>query len=388
LSTTLLQPAGGSVGTLSGGSLAAGSFSNGVATITDLAYSEVGIVRLEAAFSGNSYLGTTAANSVAGVTVGRFVPARFAISAASLTPRMALGCAANPAFGYLGENFGLGLTLVAQNASSSTTRNYTGPFAKLDPTSATGWNLAGVDGATRFLPGARLALGSATGAWSAGSASVNLTAQITRSTAPDGPFNANIGVAPVDSDGVGLAAHDIDADPAAAGADRTQVGSLTLRFGRLRLLSAAGAADRALDLPVLAEYWNGSAFTTNLLDDCSTVPATAISFGNLRRTLTAADTTASAIILVAGQGRLRLVAPGGGRKGTVDLALSLGSGATDNSCQQPWAPAGGDAASTGANLPYLRAAWCGASHDKDPTARASFGLPRGADVWLYRRENY
>lgn len=388
LSTSLLQPAGGSAGTLSGGILAAGSFNNGVATTTGLAYSEVGIVRLEAAFSGNSYLGATAANSVAGVTVGRFIPARFAIGAANLSPRVALGCAASPAFGYLGENFSLGLTLLAQNASSSTTRNYTGAFAKLDPTSATGWNLAGVDGATRFLPGARLALGSTTGAWSAGSASVNLTAQVTRSTAPDGPFNAAIGVAPVDSDGVALAAHDLDADPAVAGADRTQVGSLALRFGRLRMLSAAGAADRALDLPVLAEYWNGSAFTTNLLDDCSTVPATAVSFGNLRRTLTTADTTASAITLVAGRGRLRLAAPGGGRKGTADVALSLGSSATDNSCQQPWAPAGGDAASTGANLPYLRAAWCGASHDKDPTARASFGLPRGAEVWLYRRENY
>jgi MSHA biogenesis protein MshQ len=389
LATTLLQPAGGSAGTLSGGTLAGANFSGGVASTTTLAYSEVGIVRLEAAVSANSYLGAATANAVAGVTVGRFRPARFAIGAASVSPRIALGCAATPAFGYLDENFGLGLTLVAQSASSSTTRNYSGSFAKLDPNSATGWNLAAVDGATRFLPGARLALGSASGAWSAGSASVNLTAQATRGTAPDGPFNTAIGIAPVDSDGVALVAHDLDADAAVAGSDRTQVGSLALRFGRLRLLSATGAADRVLDLPVLAEHWNGSAFATNTLDDCSTVPATAVSFGKLRRTLTAADTAAAgAITLAAGRGRLRLAAPGGGRSGTVDVALSLGSSATDVSCQQPWTPASGDAATTGANLPYLRAAWCSTSHDKDPTARASFGLPRGADVWLDRRENY
>jgi hypothetical protein len=193
----------------------------------------------------------------------------------------------------------------------------------------------------------------------------------------------------VDSDGVALTGHDLDVDTGVSGNDRTRVGSLALRFGRLRLHSAAGAADRPLSLPVVAEHWNGTAFETNTLDDCTPLPATITNFGNLRRSLTTADTAvAAAPTLTAGRGSLRLAAPGGGRSGTVDVALSLGTTATDASCLQPWAPASGDAATTGANLAYLRGAWCGSTWSQDPAARASFGLPRSVDTWVYRRENY
>ncbi|MCK7499108.1 MAG: spore coat U domain-containing protein [Comamonadaceae bacterium] len=171
--------------------------------------------------------------------------------------------------------------------------------------------------------------------------------------------------------------------------DRSTVGTLALRFGRLALLNAIGAADRALALPALAQYWNGSAFADNTLDSCTTVPAAAVSFGNLRRTLTTADTAvASPITITGGRGSLRLAAPSGGRSGSVDVALSLGSSATDASCLQPWTPGAGDAATAGANLAYLRGAWCSSSYDKDPSARATFGQQRGHEALLYRRENY
>jgi hypothetical protein len=68
--------------------------------------------------------------------------------------------------------------------------------------------------------------------------------------------------------------------------------------------------------------------------------------------------------------------------------MSLGSGVADASCLQPWTPGAGDAATAGANLGFLRGAWCGASYDKDPAARASFGLPRTREGWVYRREDY
>jgi hypothetical protein len=68
--------------------------------------------------------------------------------------------------------------------------------------------------------------------------------------------------------------------------------------------------------------------------------------------------------------------------------MSLGSGASDASCLQPWVPASGKTATAGTSLAYLRGAWCGSSFDKDPAARASFGLARGADARIYAREHY
>lgn len=390
LSATLLQPAGGDTGVLSGGQVLGGQFAAGVATAGDLRYGEVGSMTLQAVLADGNYLGSGSVPASPGVAVGRFVPARFALATTSVTHRAGLACAAAPAFTYLGENFRLNLSLTAQNTDGATTRNYTGAFAKLDAASAAAWNIAGVDGTTMFSPASgRLALGSASGSWAGGVASnVALTVQATRAAAPDGPFNAAFGIAPVDADGVALGSYDLDADPAVAGNDRTAVGPVALRFGRLRLLNAIGAADRPLALPVRAEHWAGSAFELNTLDSCSSVPATAVSFGNLRRTLTAADTAVvgSGANLVAGRASLVLAAPGGGRRGTVDVALSLGGTAADASCLQPWSP-GSDAATTGAPLAYLRGAWCGTAFDKDPAARASFGLPRGADSWLYRQEN-
>jgi hypothetical protein len=39
-------------------------------------------------------------------------------------------------------------------------------------------------------------------------------------------------------------------------------------------------------------------------------------------------------------------------------------------------------------VPYLRGAWCGTTYDKDPAARATFGLPRGETATIFRREHY
>ena len=46
------------------------------------------------------------------------------------------------------------------------------------------------------------------------------------------------------------------------------------------------------------------------------------------------------------------------------------------------------AATAAGNLAYLRGAWCGSNVDKDPSARASFGLQRTQDHTVYRREHY
>ena len=390
LTPSLVLPAGGTSGTLSNATLAGSSFASGAATATQLAYSEVGIITLTPSIADGSYLG---AGNVSGTTtgnIGRFVPARFAVSGTSVTHRSGLSCAPASAFSYLGENFRIGLTLTAQNASGATTTNYVGSFAKFDPTQASAWQLAGRDGSTPFTTdNGRLSLGSATGSWSAGvAAGATLTASAVRAASPDGPYSAAFGVAPTDSDGVALAAFDM-ASAQGGSNDRATGGTVALRYGRLRLSNAIGAADRALALPATLQYWNGSAWATNTLDSCTSVSASAVSFGNLRRTLTTSDTAVTgALTFTSGVGALRLAAPGSSHSGTVDVALSLGTGATDTSCLQPWTPGTGDAATAGANLAHLRGAWCGSTWGQDPAARASFGLQRTQDHTLYRRENY
>jgi MSHA biogenesis protein MshQ len=183
-----------------------------------------------------------------------------------------------------------------------------------------------------------------------------------------------------------MAAYDM-ASTSGGGNDRTTVATVPLRFGRLRLSNAMGAADRALSLPATAQYWTGTAWDTNTLDSCTTVATTAVNFGNPRKTLVLADMVASAgITFTSGLGTLKLAAPTSGHSGTVDVALSLGSSSTDASCLQSWTPT--KAATVAANLAHLRGAWCSSTYDKDASARASFGLQRTQENLLYRRENY
>jgi MSHA biogenesis protein MshQ len=375
---------------LSNGAVAGGSFASGVAVVNTLSFSEVGIITLAPSLTSGSYLNTGNVTGTASANVGRFIPDKFVLSSPSLTHRSGLACSPASTFTHLGENFSLGFTLTAQNLSGSTTANYTGSFAKLDPTSASGWNVAGLGGTTSFsTTSGRLSLGTATGSWSNGVASnVSLVVSATRAATPDGPYTAACGIAPSDSDGVAMSAFDM-ASTSGGSNDRTTVASVALRFGRLRLSNAIGPADRALSLPAAAQYWTGSAWDTNTLDSCTTVATTAMNFGNLMRTITSADTAASSGITIAsGLGALKLTAPGGGRSGTYDVALSLGSTATDASCLQSWTPAAGDVATAGANLAYLRGAWCGSGYTKDPSARATFGQQSTQQNLIYRRENY
>ncbi len=82
------------------------------------------------------------------------------------------------------------------------------------------------------------------------------------------------------------------------------------------------------------------------------------------------STSASAIVIGAGNGVLTLSAPLPSVTGSVDLALNLGATATDQSCLA------NHPASSGAGLPWLRAQQgsCSSAWDRDPAARATFGI--------------
>ncbi|HEY8876853.1 MAG TPA: LamG domain-containing protein [Roseateles sp.] len=402
LTPTLVAPTGGSTGVLDNATVAGTAFTNGVANVTNLGYREVGLMTLKGTVADADYLGAgDVTASAASETIGRFIPAGFTAAGTGLTHRSAMACAPASAFTYLDENVGLRFNLTAVNAQGGVTRNYAGAtYARMN-LGAVNFNLAGTDTTgvvtTRFAA-ARINVAAVAGAWpqvadpNAGVADITLTAAVLRGAAPDGPFNnTKLGIAPVDADGVGMAAFDLDTDAAVAGNDRASivVGQIPLLYGRLRLQNALSAANRALKLPLTAQSWNGAAFVTNTLDSCTRVTAANLSFGNFRKTLAAADAvmTPNAVVVNPLQPTyITLAAPGGGRLGSMDVAVALAAGANpaDASCM----PAGWrtTTATNGAGLAALRGAWCGGS--SDPSARATWGLYRGSDGVVYQRENY
>lgn len=393
-------PASGSLGSLNNGSVTGAAFASGTATVSTLQYTEVGSFALNTTGVVSNFLGSgLALNAVVvnaggaqNTRVGRFVPASFALSAATVGYRHNAGCSPASTFNYLGEDFKLQFTLTARNALGGTTTNYTGSFALLDLAVPANLGLAGIQGGTVFkTSNGRLTLSSSSGSWINGvAANVQLTAATSRS-APEGPFDtAKFGIAALDSDGVTMSGLDLDTDSPANGNDRVLLATVPLRFGRLQLMNAIGAQNRDLAMPVLAQYWNGTGFADNPLDSCTRIGSTHVNFGNYRKTLTSADSNlqTSPVTVSAGRAKLVLSKPGAGRSGSFDVGLSLSGSATASTCMASFSPVAGDAATTGAGMGYLRGAWCGSAFDKDPSARATFGLYRGADNLLYQRENY
>lgn len=398
----------GTLGTVSRGATCASAgtiaLAGGTATATDWCYSEVGNVILTA--SVNNYI--TAGVSITGNSgldgggsggyVGRFRPKRFAVSGASLVNRAVAACTPSSGFTYMDEAMTLAFTLTAQNAQGATTQNYTGVYAKHDPTVGSNNAKTAFDiGARNVSPFAALtarvagAYVSSAPIWASGVLNVTganaARVTINRPTPddpPDGPYaQLQFGIAPTDSDGVLMAAYDLNVDNS-AGNDHTLTAATTeVRYGRMRLGGASGSQLLAVRVPVEAQYWNGTFWITSVDDNCSTLAAGNVGLGNYIGNLSAGETTATitASPLQSGRSGIRLSAPGASNNGSVDVALNLGAGAAANAC-----PAFAPAATAG-NKAYLHGKWCGTTATRDPAARARFGIRHGSDETIYMREN-
>ena len=304
------------------------------------------------------------------VAVGRFVPDHFRLAAGStLTPACAAG-----GFSYMGEPFGVSLTLLAENAAGEITMNYhegAGAFsaAQLAGLSWVAENADdGVSLAARLVP-------PATPSWANGSLMLPAAAQISlgRRTAPDtpdGPFDSlRIGIGAADPDAtVKIAGMDMNAatsgDCVGAGTcDAAAIGAATrVRFGRLRMINAHGSELRSLPVPVRAEFWNGTGFATNTLDGCTAIGTVTPNPAPSTCTLNPAR-SGEGTPLVAGTGTLTLAAPNA--RGCTDLLMTTPS----------WLLGRRDATDQSGD---------GNLHDDAAAARATFGIFR--DVLILRRE--
>jgi MSHA biogenesis protein MshQ len=344
LSHTKAQPsgAGASNGVLSGG---LGAFSNGSASSSTLVWSEVGRIDLNASLanylgSGFSVAGSTGSS---GALVGRFIPHHFDVVT---TP-------ACGSFSYASQPFSVTITAMNGLVTPTRTLNY-------DGSGATSPNFAQ---AVTLSDAGNLGLGSLSGGALAAS---RFSAGIASSTSVAYAFTDKLTAQQT------LALRAVDADGASSSG--WAEGSMLLRSGRLWLSNAFGSEKVPLQMTLQAQYWSSKAWVLNSADSCTALPAAAVvrsGYLNNQGTATSAwSTSAGSTTLSAGNGWLMLTAPGAGLTGSVDIALNLGSSSADQSCLAS------HPASSSANLPWLRARYggCASSWDRDPAARASFGV--------------
>lgn len=363
--------------------------------------------------------GSTAVAQSTGVSgFGRFIPDNFNVS--YNVPVIAPACTG---FSYVGQVFNYStapvMTVTARNGTNNgltnaTTVNYAGSYMKFanDNTSLAqaaydtqleryirfdalgGGNTPALEPALLPAISADPAIGTFTNGVGTLTFSGGGGFSFMRSTTtPSAPFDADIALAlnVVDADGVTFVGNPAAFGTATAGngmlfsdADALTTNDKRVRYGRLRLGNVSGSQVLPLRVPVEAQYWNGTAFITNTLDSCTALAAGNIGLGNFVGNLGAGETTATMVgsPLQSGRSAIQLSAPGAGNQGSVDVALNLGGGAAADAC------AGFAPAATAGNLAHLRGRWCNppGTYAKDPSARARFGVSRGSDQTIYRRE--
>lgn len=310
---------------------------------------QTGTVACSNANFGDPVVGTPkrcyyVANPASNGSVGDFIPQRFSVAAAN----------ACGAFTYAAQP--VTATVTALNAAGNPTVNFNGT-ATTTPVFAQ---------AVTLSDGNALGLGTLSGAsiaasgFSAGVATSQVSYAFTsKATAPqDLLLRAGNGLS-----GASLVS-------SAGGTEAT----LALRSGRLRLANAFGSAAAALQVPVVTEYWGGNAWLLNSDDNCTALAGASVALSNPRSATGAASTattSAGALAISNGSGTITLAAPSpAGSSLSLNLAVNLGSTATDQSCHAA------HPATTGAGQPWLRAlnGSCAATADRDPAARASFGI--------------
>jgi MSHA biogenesis protein MshQ len=79
---------------------------------------------------------------------------------------------------------------------------------------------------------------------------------------------------------------------------------------------------------------------------------------------------------------VKLTKPGAGNNGSVDLTVDLTAPAAGTTCVPASSPV------TTANKPWLLGNWGTTTYTADPTGRATFGLFKSADEFIYLREVY
>jgi MSHA biogenesis protein MshQ len=407
-------------GTCTPAMLAPGTFTGaGTRVSSNATYSEAGAFNLtlvdQTYASVDAADGTPADCSASGqyvcqssapLAVGRFVPDHFAVTAITQPVFRTFdatdaSCSVPPSgprrsFTYIGQFFGYQTSpaamITAQNAANATTTNYRGALWKLTNASAA-QSFANTPVMTLDLTQIGTPVLAETPNTGTGTLTANAADKLAfqrDNAVPQAQFTANLALTWSVSDANEAGANQGTITTATAlvfngsGAGIAFDSGAQFRYGRLQIGNANGSQLLPLAVPLETQYWNGSTFATNTADNCTTLAATNIGLGNYAGNLNSGETAPTLSgAFSAGKKALSLSAPGAGNNGSVDLVVNLGS--TIDSCTAFAAP---PPAPAGANQPWLRGRWCGATQSKDTTGRATFGVYLGSEEVIFLRENF
>ncbi len=391
------------------------AFANGVAT-GNWRWDEVGIITLTPRLADGDYLGygtpsQPAPGNVPDVVgtalanIGRFVPARLGV--VPNAPAFANACAAG-SFGYVGQEFGFGvnpeLTVSGLNALGATTGNYVNgsgaanAFWKFAGTLANRSYASTVPASTTLATLSRTTNGGAGTVRDNSAAPFDGTGRVTVSgdrltyaklAAPEDPFTAQATLTLTaadltDSDGVCFDTAALDGCDAL---DIAGIAGTEQRWGRISVTNAFGPEVIDLQVPMRAEFFNGTTFVANVADACSGATIAPIVDANAADTLLPSETcvqdsgspgasgqgcsvpgpvverryTSTPPVGAAGNFTFWLRAPGAGNVGVLDVT--------------PNVPA------------WLQFNWRGAGNTA-PTARIGFGVFQGDRRAIHEREVY
>ena len=279
MSHQLLAPSGGAVG-----QLGVHDFDYAISSgahIVNQSVSETGIFRF--AVDAPPYLGSAIPiNHSESRAVGRFVPARFEMTSASVMPT----CQApsKTPFSYMDQPYDAMLTLSAVNAAGEVTTNYTGNYAKASAqlfAANSGTNLSNrltaISGRTdNLIPTDDLA-------WDHGVSTLALQPEIRRvastvNNQADGSYvNVFTALSVNDNDDnlTGLAQLDFARNNVncSLGCEAKKISAVAqdIRHGRIVLENTYGAENDVLNMPVRAEYWHNNNWQLNTDDSCTVI---------------------------------------------------------------------------------------------------------------------
>ena len=347
---------------------------DGSGTITGN-FPKVGTIAINAAIPGNDYLTAGDILNRPSLNVGRFYPNAFELTNnAGATPSVLDACSSS-SFTYFDESaIDIDYKITAKNALGDAISNY-------DAASGYGVATVSIGVESTADDGVNLAsrLSGATSSWSSGVYSVDSSSSrfASSGSSPNAELLANVGVIISDSlDGLNLAS--LDFDPGRAGdcngscTGKILPSSLRLRHGRLRLAGASGPETVALPAPLEAQYYNGSGWVRNTLDDCTSFPeliqfggaalTAGVTVGSGTSTASYTSLASSTVTLVDGTSGLIFSAPGIGNTGSFQIDFNGLSG-----------------------LEHLKYDWNGGGKEFPSPATITFGSFRGHDKIIGRR---
>jgi len=378
VSSSIVAPITGNNATLSTANFDFEVADSGEYTLSQ-SVSEVGVFTFSV--SPPSYFGEsiTVASSD---NIGRFYPDHFKVTAQNSG---AFGSHSCGTFTYTGQSFGYqtapSLTVTAYNSANLITQNYTSDFAKLIASDfsvtapTTDAYAMGADNTNKvslsWSPDAANLTDNSDGShsFSFGNDSYQYLKQTNSminafSNAVDLSFTAI-----TDSDGVATQSLPVTLQPSGE----------NIRFGRIAIANAYGSELTPLPIALTTEYFDGFNWRTNTADTCTALSISnqirlqnaatnsgALQAGTANMVIDTGTTSISALNFANGQGTITFNAPGEDNQGYVDIQSNL-TGSFD------WLL--DDSDSDG-------------SFDDEAKGKASFGIFKGSDRIIFRREVY